>query len=108
MDRITKAFFFLVLLFVFSFTFFLMIGGCSTKKKPESKVSSEEEKILEQQAFFASKCGFCHDLERIEKSGFRGNQWDKVVQRMLLHDNGANLTPKDVPPILDYLKRTYK
>jgi hypothetical protein len=98
------------LIFV-AFSFGVLATGCS--KAEETKSSSGaapavDRELLEQQKLFAAKCGFCHGLDRVTNSHHRGDEWDAVVKRMVNHDNGANLTPKDVPIIIDYLKKTYK
>jgi len=93
------------------FSFGALVAGCS--KAEEKKSSSPaapvvDKELLEQQKLFTAKCGFCHGLDRVTNSHHRGDEWDAVVQRMVNHDNGANLTLKDVPMIIDYLKKTYK
>jgi hypothetical protein len=90
--------------------FVLVLTGCGKKEttKKEQKISEQEKKELDMAAFFAAKCGFCHDLDRIEKSHYRGDQWENVLKRMYSYDNGANLTKDDYPVLLEYLKKTYK
>lgn len=88
------------------------ISGCAKKADdPEKKIeqlSPEEKAYLERKALFSAKCGFCHDLDRIEKAQYKADEWESVVKRMYQHDRGANLTPDDYEPILEYLKETYK
>lgn len=90
----------------------VLISGCSQKaSEPEKKLeqlSPEEKAYLEKKALFSAKCGFCHDLDRIENAQYKGDEWEPVVKRMYQHDRGANLTPDDYEPILEYLKETYK
>lgn len=89
----------------------VFISGCSSSssdKKTEASLDEQKKKELDQAAFFASKCGFCHDLDRIEKSNYKGDQWENVLKKMYEYDNGANLTKDDYPVLLDYLKKTYK
>lgn len=90
----------------------VFISGCSKSTKANSNsaagIDEKKKKELDEVAFFAAKCGFCHDLDRIEKSKYRGDQWENVLKRMYQYDNGANLTKDDYQVILNYLKKTYK
>jgi len=88
----------------------LILAGCTKKQSTENKINLDEQKKkeLDLAAFFAAKCGFCHDLDRIEKSGYKGDQWESVLKRMHNYDNGANLTKEDYPVLLEYLKKTYR
>lgn len=88
----------------------LIFVGCTKKESNTERAGLDEnkKKELDVAAFFAAKCGFCHDLDRIEKSGYSGDQWEDVLKRMYSYDNGANLTKEDYPILLDYLKKTYR
>lgn len=90
----------------------LSFAGCSKAsnkaKSSNVNIDAQKKKELDETAFFAAKCGFCHDLDRIEKSKYRGDQWENVLKRMYQYDNGANLTKDDYPVLLEYLKKTYK
>lgn len=48
-------------------------------------------------------CTVCHGSQRICDSLGRKDrkEWDKTVKRMI--DHGANLSPQDVPSVVDYL-----
>ncbi|MCX7831669.1 MAG: hypothetical protein N2440_02070 [Actinobacteria bacterium] len=102
----------LAILLIISLALSLLLIGCSSSKTKENNVDASIDKKkkeeLDQAAFFAAKCGFCHDLDRIEKSGHRGDEWENVLKKMYQYDNGANLTEEDYPLLLDYLKKTYK
>lgn len=85
--------------------------GCSkssANKSAEVNLDEKKKKELDEVAFFAAKCGFCHDLDRIDKAKYRGDQWKNVLDKMYQYDNGANLTKEDYPVLLQYLKKTYK
>lgn len=91
----------------------LAVAGCSTTGATKGEAGGQgstkvDPETLEQQKLFAAKCGFCHDLERVAKSGHKGKEWEQVVARMVNHDNGSCLTAKDVPVLVEYLKKTYR
>lgn len=86
-----------------------LISGCSSAEKTKNEEAGLDEKKkeeLDMTAYFAAKCGFCHELDRIEK--YQKKDWDNILKRMYQYDNGANLTKDDYPLLLDYLKKTFK
>lgn len=100
----------LVLIFLLILSVF--ITGCSSSKNKEIKfdksINKKKKEELDKAALFASKCSNCHNLDKIEKSGYKIDEWENVLKRMYEYDNGANLTKKDYPLLLDYLKKTYR
>jgi cytochrome c553 len=99
---------FLVLILTLSLVSNLACSKSSANSSEEVKLDEKKKKELDEVAFFAAKCGFCHDLDRIEKAKYKGDEWKNVLDRMYQYDNGANLTKEDYPVLLQYLKKTYK
>jgi len=51
-------------------------------------------------------CVACHDLSPITTSGgFTRRDWEQVVQSMI--DMGADITPDEVPQIVNYLATSF-
>lgn len=59
----------------------------------------EGRKILE------SNCTVCHGLDVIVEHNYESSGWQSVVDQMLAE--GAELTPEEIPVLVDYLARNF-
>ena len=51
-------------------------------------------------------CTMCHSLDRVKARGATREEWDELLMHML--NEGAPLTDRDYPVILNYLARYFR
>jgi cytochrome c5 len=69
------------------------------KQDANANTAEQEKKLLE------TSCTSCHGLDLIEEKRFDKDGWNGVVQQMMAL--GAQLTPAEIPQLVDYLAKTY-
>lgn len=57
------------------------------------------------QALVNSRCITCHDIKRVSTAAYDQDGWQFTVDRMVV--SGAQLSPEQVPMVVDYLAATY-
>jgi cytochrome c5 len=68
-------------------------------KPSETNTDEQGKKLLE------SSCTSCHGLDLIEEKRYDKEGWNGVVQQMIAL--GAQMTPAEIPQLVDYLAKTY-
>lgn len=85
-------------------------SGCREKSQGrfESQNQAEKERHLKAALLFSEKCGYCHGLDVVEESRYRGEEWKDVLERMYENDRGNVLKVEDYEIILEFLKEHYR
>ncbi|MFO0742576.1 MAG: c-type cytochrome [Labilithrix sp.] len=85
--------------------------GCPRKEPPPvaesdaSAVPSASEPRIDARDIADKACLSCHQMEMLEQQRLTEAQWTKVVTKM--QGWGANLEPKDAPPLIAWLSASF-
>lgn len=91
----SKLMYSLVCLLVFSF-----MTGCGTSGEQPTPTP-----VLDGEELLQTRCTECHTLSRVEREALTRDQWEKVVEDMIIEGTILQTVEKEV--LLDYLAETY-
>lgn len=80
----------------------LMLAGCGA---PAAPAPTPTPTVHPGQALVSSRCIGCHELNRISNAAYDQEGWQLTVDRMVL--SGAQLSPEQVPMVVEYLAQAY-